>query len=532
VAIDAIRFALDGASTIGRARQADMDNRDREQELRVAPQLSFADGSAEVIDGGSARPPRASARVKSLPLGAGLPVRRDAVFRRLLAVADVVAAGGGLLAVNALTRNNVPAASAATIPLIVVLAKVMGRYERDEVVVRKSTLDEVPALLSLSAAYTLIWLFVALLPADYTHVGGGGVVVLWVTTSAFLIIGRAIARLAAQRLAPVERALVIGDDEAAKRLIRSLTSDPGARVEVAASVPFGDSLPGPAHHVSGDRDKGHYPYEYLSTLVRELRIQRVFLAPSAGGGETMLDALRATLDAGVKITIVPRLLEVVGSAVEFDVVGGVTLLGVRRAGLSRSSALLKRASDIIGSLVATCVLAPLAVIVAVAIRLDSPGPVLFRQPRVGRDGTPFQMIKFRSMIVNADTQREMLAHLNESEGIFKLQADPRITRVGRIIRRHSIDELPQLVNVLRGEMSLVGPRPLILEEDRLIEGHHRGRLQLRPGMTGPWQVLGPVRPTLSEMVKTDFLYGANWSLWTDVKIILRTLAHAVAGRGA
>ena len=156
---------------------------------------------------------------------------------------------------------------------------------------------------------------------------------------------------------------------------------------------------------------------------------------------------------------------------------------------------------------------------------------MFAQLRVGRDGRPFRMIKFRSMIDGAEAQRAALETLNETDGIFKLTDDPRVTRVGRLLRRTSIDELPQLINVLRGDMSLVGPRPLVLDEDRLIEGRHRERLLFAPGMTGPWQVLGPRRPPLSEMVKTDYLYAANWSLWTDIKILLRTVAHVAAQRG-
>jgi lipopolysaccharide/colanic/teichoic acid biosynthesis glycosyltransferase len=187
--------------------------------------------------------------------------------------------------------------------------------------------------------------------------------------------------------------------------------------------------------------------------------------------------------------------------------------------------------DIAGAAVGLLVLAPLFALAAVAIRLDSDGPVFFRQLRIGRDGKPFEMLKFRSMVDGADRQREALAHLNETDGVFKVRDDPRITRVGRLLRRASVDELPQLINVLRGDMSLVGPRPLVVDEDLLIEGHHRERLSLAPGMTGPWQVLGPVRPPLTEMVKTDYLYAMNWSLWADLKILLRTLGHVVSARG-
>jgi lipopolysaccharide/colanic/teichoic acid biosynthesis glycosyltransferase len=141
------------------------------------------------------------------------------------------------------------------------------------------------------------------------------------------------------------------------------------------------------------------------------------------------------------------------------------------------------------------------------------------------------MIKFRTMIDEAHTQRGALASLNETNGLFKLSDDPRTTRIGKLLRRSSLDELPQLINVLKGEMSLVGPRPLVADEDELIEGHHRDRLQLTPGMTGLWQVLGPPRPPLTEMVKADYLYATDWSLWNDTKILLRTLSHVFARRG-
>ena len=480
-----------------------------------------------VASGAVVRAPRGRRSARSwrrpLALHSGLPVNRDALFRRLLAVADLIAATGGLAVIGAITNRGIPVASAATIPLIVLVAKVIGSYDRDEVVVRKSTLDEVPSLLSVAGAYTLTWSFVAFLAGVQMHLGGGGVFVLWASTSVLLIGGRSVARGVAQLSAPRERALIVGDDVAARRLAHSLSSDPGARLELAGVLPL--------HADQRQRGGERHTFEDLSRLVRDLSIDRVFLVPTSSDSEAMLDALRHTLDVDVQVTIVPRLLEVVGSAVEFDVVGGVTLLGVRRSGLSRSSFLIKRTTDVVGSLIGICVLAPVGALIAVAIKLDSRGPVFFRQQRVGRDGNPFEMIKFRSMVAGAEAQRHALDELNESEGIFKLSRDPRVTRIGLLMRRRSIDELPQLINVLRGDMSLVGPRPLVGSEDQLVEGYHRGRLALPPGMTGPWQVLGPSRPPLSEMVKTDYLYGANWSLWTDVKILLRTIGHALSGRG-
>jgi lipopolysaccharide/colanic/teichoic acid biosynthesis glycosyltransferase len=197
--------------------------------------------------------------------------------------------------------------------------------------------------------------------------------------------------------------------------------------------------------------------------------------------------------------------------------------------LSRSSYYVKRGLDIIGSTAGLILFFPLFALISIAIKLDTSGRVLFRQHRVGRDGKPFEMLKFRTMVTGAHERRADLMHLNEAEGLFKIDNDPRITRVGAWLRRLSLDELPQLINVLRGEMSLVGPRPLVAEEDRRIQGWDRRRLQLTPGMTGHWQILGSARIPLDEMVKIDYLYVTNWSLWLDIKILLRTIVY-VAGR--
>ncbi len=171
-------------------------------------------------------------------------------------------------------------------------------------------------------------------------------------------------------------------------------------------------------------------------------------------------------------------------------------------------------------------------VAAVAIKLDSRGPVLFGQLRVGRHGERFEMLKFRTMIPRADELKDSLREHNEAQdGLFKIADDPRVTRVGRFLRKSALDELPQLLNIVKGEMSLVGPRPLVIDEDQRIEGWHRQRLDLMPGMTGPWQILGPTRVPLREMVAIDYLYVANWSLWSDIKILLRTVPHVLGRRG-
>ena len=174
---------------------------------------------------------------------------------------------------------------------------------------------------------------------------------------------------------------------------------------------------------------------------------------------------------------------------------------------------------------------PLMVISAIAVRLDSPGPILFRQWRIGRDGESFRIIKFRTMVDGAEEMKDGLRGLNEADGLFKITEDPRITRVGRRLRRCSCDELPQIFNVLLGQMSLVGPRPLVADEDGLVRGVRRGRLRLTPGMTGQWQISGSARIPLEDMVKLDHLYVSNWTLWGDVKILLRTIPYVLSRCG-
>jgi exopolysaccharide biosynthesis polyprenyl glycosylphosphotransferase len=513
--------------------------RDRASAVDVLEKRPRLQGPSPVGNGASIAPlPRGPATPGTFQratnvwqlLPQGFALRRDAIFRRLLAVADLAAAGGGLGVLAAISGRFAPI-SLVTLPAIVVVAKMMGRYDHDEVVLRKSTLDEIPELLTLAGAYALAWSLLALVATLHTGLGGGGVIVLWASTAAALIVSRTTARSLGQRSAPRERVLIIGSAAARARLAQSLASDPGAHIEVVGFLPLEDERRRPSDWGTRSRRRRQLAFDDLDDIVHEFDIHRVFIIPTTADPETMLEAVVRTTALGVKVSIVPRLFEVVGSSVEFDSVGGVTVLGVRRPGLTRSSRAVKRAMDIVGAGLGLLLLLPVGALVAIAVRLDTPGPVFFRQRRVGRGGRTFEMIKFRSMIDGAEAQRAALEAFNESDGIFKLSVDPRVTRIGRWLRRTSIDELPQLLNVFRGDMSLVGPRPLIVDEDRLVEGRHRERLQLPPGMTGPWQVLGPSRPPLGEMVKTDYLYAANWSLWTDVKILLRTLAHVAGQRG-
>jgi exopolysaccharide biosynthesis polyprenyl glycosylphosphotransferase len=461
----------------------------------------------------------------------GSRLRRDTVLRKLLVFADMVSATAGLAVVAEVGGRGIPAASLLTLPLIVLVAKLTGRYDRDDLVLRKSTLEELPALLSLAGTNALAWSLITYIADVQSNLAGAGVAVLWVSTAASLVFARTLARRLARFTAPIERVLIVGGGAARVQLASSLSTDPAARLEVVGFLPLEDERKQQADWGQRSRRRRQRTFDDLAAVVRELEVDRVFLIPTSADGETILEAVRRTAALGVKVSLVPRLFEVVGSAVAFDTVGGVTVLGIRQPGLSRGAVASKRAMDVVVAAITMIALAPLVAIVAIAIKLDSRGPVFFRQPRVGRDSEVFEIFKFRSMIDGAEAQRGALESLNDSVGNFKLVTDPRVTRFGRRIRSSSIDELPQLLNVLKGDMSLVGPRPLVTREDRLVEGRHRDRLHLAPGITGPWQVLGPARPPLSEMVKTDYLYAINWSIWTDIKLMVRTLSHIVARRG-
>jgi exopolysaccharide biosynthesis polyprenyl glycosylphosphotransferase len=441
--------------------------------------------------------------------------RREALHRRLLGASDVVATSLVLCLVLGLTRADHMAILAATGSLLLVgLVKVAGLYDRDELLLVHSTLDELPSLLQLTGLYALCITIVQGAGGKAT-LAGWEIAALWVGTCAAILVGRAVARSIAKRVAPSERCLVIGGMELAGRIRERLASST-ARATVVASLPLtGENL--------GALDTP----ERLRRVVSELRVHRIILAPGTIDMSEVTELIRIAKAVGVRVSVLPRMFEVVGAAVEFDDVDGLTMLGVRRFGLVRSSRVLKRAFDIVAASVGLLFVSPLMAAIAFAIRLDTPGPVFFRQPRVGRDGRHFRIFKYRSMVVDADDQKDRLRALNEAGvGLFKVTHDPRVTRVGAFLRRTSLDELPQLFNVLRGEMSLVGPRPLVIDEDAMVVGLDRSRLHLTPGMTGPWQVLG-TRVPMPEMVAIDYVYVSNWSLWLDLKLLLRTARHVL-----
>jgi exopolysaccharide biosynthesis polyprenyl glycosylphosphotransferase len=449
---------------------------------------------------------------------------RDKIVRRSLLAADLAAAVAVGFLVHGAFGSSGPGWTALALVLIVPFVNTaMGLYKRDELLISSRTLDEAPAVFQ-AATLSAVLAYLVESALIRPPLGAQMVALSVISLTVLTVLARLTARATLRGVMAPERCLVVGNREAEKRLREQLRTTPGIKAELVGRRrmdqlnPRGDASPVGSLLV-------------LDQAVRESGAQRVVIAGDSASPDQVHETIHVAKALGVKVSLLPRMFEVVGSAVAFDDVGGMTLLGVRRFGLSRRARLIKRAFDVAGSGAALVVLSPAFLTIAVAVRLSSPGPIFFHQIRVGRDGHRFQMFKFRSMVVDAEERKQSLCELNEADGLFKIDNDPRATYVGRLLRRTWLDELPQLLNVLRGEMSLVGPRPLVPDEDQLIRGWHRKRLDLTPGMTGPWQILGAARVPLREMVAIDYLYVTNWSLWGDVKLLLRTVPCMIARRG-
>ncbi len=285
--------------------------------------------------------------------------------------------------------------------------------------------------------------------------------------------------------------------------------------------------------------------ERLPEAIRETQANEVIITDPRVSGDVLFDVMmRVGRRRRIEFRIAPSLFNCLPRKTEIDQIGALPVITLFREPLSTPARIVKRASDILISLAALVVLAPIWLLVALFIKMDSRGPVFYRQERVGMDGRIFLFIKFRTMRAGADDrvhrefQRNYIAgrpetNLGDSERpVYKLHADPRVTRVGRVLRRLSLDELPQLLNVLRGDMSIVGPRPPIPYEVESYAVRHRRRLDMKPGLTGLWQVSGRNRLSFEEMVRLDLYYIENWSLWLDLKIILRTLPVMLRGDDA
>jgi exopolysaccharide biosynthesis polyprenyl glycosylphosphotransferase len=330
------------------------------------------------------------------------------------------------------------------------------------------------------------------------------------------------------QLVGAERTLLVGGGDPTHALVTTLGAHPQYQLNIIGSL---------AHSAQPERIlDGRLitlgAIDELPTVAARHHVARVIVSSADLVEDELEQLLRECRRLGLKVSLLPRLSEVLGSAVEIDDVHGVTVLGLNPPWLTRSSRTIKRLTDILIATVLLLLFLPLLFLLAVAIKFESRGPVLFSQERVGKEGRRFRLLKLRTMVADAEARHSELLHLSTDPDWLRLTSDPRVTRVGRWLRRFSLDELPQLWNVLRGEMSLVGPRPLVVAENDRVGDWGRGRLDLVPGMTGYWQVLGRTEIPFEEMVKLDYLYVVNWSLWQDIRLMLRTLPAVIRGRGA
>jgi exopolysaccharide biosynthesis polyprenyl glycosylphosphotransferase len=277
----------------------------------------------------------------------------------------------------------------------------------------------------------------------------------------------------------------------------------------------------------------HDDIRELGAVLRSHRPDELIVSSAGIHEEELLDLVGEAHRYGVKVRVAPTTAELLTQRAEYVPGQGVPLFELRPPVFLGLDWAVKRAFDIVVSSAMIVAAAPAWVVFALAVKLDSPGPVFYRDRRVGLGEHEFGMFKFRSMYVDANLRQAALEASNEASGpLFKIKDDPRVTRVGRFMRRYSIDELPQVLNVLRGEMSLVGPRPLPLRDFVQLEDWHRKRYLVLPGMTGLWQVSGRIDLSFDDLVRLDFYYLENWSIWLDVSILAKTLPAVVARRGA
>ncbi len=452
-------------------------------------------------------------------------------LRRMLATADAAAA----------TTTGVLAGSIAGLSLIQLLiftvvvglgwplfAFLFGLYATDDPPSWTSGVPEAKRIVIVAVLLSWpLWGLAKALGAGHPAAGALAAIAFFAVLSAST---RGAARSAANRMTPLrQRTLILGTGHVASQVIKKLQNQPELGLHPVGVV---DDDPHP-EVASGLPHLGRR--EDLAEILSHNEVDRVIVAFSRATHAQLLSCMRVCWDKGVAIDVIPRLFELLDGARRIDRLGGIPVLSIDTPNLGRPARGAKRLLDVAVAGSALVLLAPFALLLALAIKIDSRGPVLFGQIRAGRDGEPFTLFKFRSMHTGADRLKAELSSLNDVEDgvMFKIRDDPRFTRLGRLLRRSSLDELPQLWNVLRGHMSLVGPRPLVLPENAALdEPWHARRLDLRPGMTGPWQVYGRSNIPFEDMLRLDYQYVAGWSLSRDVEILLSTIPAVLSGRGA
>jgi exopolysaccharide biosynthesis polyprenyl glycosylphosphotransferase len=441
---------------------------------------------------------------------------RDALRRRMLAIADATAGVLVSLSLAFVFEAGTEAAIWAVVfvPGWIVLAKLSGLYDADHRALRHLTVDELPRIFvwALTGSAAML-LFLWVVPARSLELAGAlGAFVVAASSAAVL---RGFSRFIWRRIVPPERALVVGSGPLADATRRKLELFPDIHVEVV-----------------DQRD------EWLVEEIRDSNgslasMDRVLLASQWIDEAIIAELLQLCRREKVKLSVVPPARGMFGTAVRLNHIADLPVVEYNTWDISRSTLLLKRVLDVGVALAAIVALVPVFAMVALAVRIDSPGSVIFKQQRAGVGGRPFLMRKFRTMFADAEAQLPKLVPLDAlSDPMFKLRDDPRVTRVGRLLRRTSLDELPQLFNVLRGDMSLVGPRPEQLDLVKRYRPEHLFRLDVRPGMTGPMQVFGRGQLTFEERLAVEREYIETLSVGRDLRIIALTFAPAVTGRGA
>ncbi len=440
--------------------------------------------------------------------------RAEPLLRRMLALGDLLAVAVAAAFVG--LWGSSPAAALLLVlsaPIWIVTAKLAGLYDRDHRTLRHLTVDELPWLMVWTLSSTAL-LTLLLAPFPALDPSSDDRLLVWGTVLALGFLFRAALRGLWRRTTPPQRVLIAGEGPLAQAVVRKLELFPDIHAEIRSRVPSCAELHGRLHEVIQ-------------------HVDRVVIACSELN-ESLLEELLPVCRANhVKLTIVPPTRGMFGTATHLTHIADLPLLDYNTWDISRTTVALKRAFDVAVALVALAVTLPLCLLAGLAILLDSGLPIFFRQTRGGERGRPFQMLKFRTMVRDAEARLPELVPFDElADPMFKLKADPRVTRVGRVLRRTSIDELPQLINVLRGDMSIVGPRPEQLDLVERYGPEHQFRLAVKPGITGPMQVYGRGELTFEERLAVEREYVENLSLARDVRIVLMTLPAVLGKRGA
>ncbi len=441
---------------------------------------------------------------------------RESLLRRMLAASDILAVLFGGLSVGFLFGSNVNALfwTLTLAPLWVVLGKLLGLYDNDQRSLRHLTIDEVPLIATwalLGAIGIVLFLRLPLpgsLPlTDAVHV------MLVTSVSAFVL--RGVTRRLWRYATPPERTAIIGSVSEAETIRRKIELFPDVHLDVVAEISEID--------VESLRDGDG---QWRS-------IDRIIVAAASVEAETIAELVALGQRQHIRLSVVPLARNLFGAAVQMNHIADLPVLEYRTWNIPRSTMLLKRILDLTIGGIGLVVLAPVAALIALAIKLDSRGPVVFSQVRAGHNRRPFRMRKFRTMVADAEAQLQDIVPFDKlSEPMFKLHDDPRVTRVGSFLRRSSLDEIPQLLNVLKGEMSLVGPRP---EQFDLVERYkpeYLFRLSVKPGLTGPMQVNGRGALNFQERLALEREYIENMSIFRDLRILLMTCTAIVTRRGA